>query len=725
MTDNAPAKPIILPKIRKGLKLTFSDYDLDGKPQWLIHDVGRNKFFIIGWLEYELLNRWDLGTAQELLDAVNNETTLNVDMADLENLVKFLANNFLLKRSGYEIHHHAEEQQLFKNDNLFHWLITYYLFFRIPLVHPDKFLVQTKKLADFLFNRKTLYFMTFLGIVATYQISMKWELFTHTFTSLISWQGLALYLVVFILCKMCHELGHAYMCRHYGIPVPTLGVAFLVFWPVLYTDTTLSWSLDSKARMRIALAGIWVETYVTIIAALIWCNTDNTTLQTICYLVVAVNWVASLLINVSPFMRFDGYYVLSDFLRLPNLQPRAFAITRWQIRRWLFGWEDPPPEKFSRHLQNILIIYSITTWVYRLALYAGIAVLVYHFFIKLLGIVLFGIELYYFILGPFVNEARTWIILKDRFKWNIHTITTSIVASCIVILFFLPIHQTIEIPGTLSYLHRFLIAPEEGVIATEIPPIGSEVEADKPIIVIDSESLNNDLKSTYLEYQKSLSELRRASVDKKFSHQKDIMLSEIEKQQSKYEKTRSAIDKLQLTVPFNGKIIELAPDLHKGNIVMKNQWLGDVTQPNFTKVEAFASQIDMGYLKKDLEGYFYPKNLSYPRIPVKVAYIETLNVNELNCNFSQELKQNKNDDAFVDTPCYNASELGGEIATYTTDDGKYVPANSIFRIFLIAEQPVKITQIERGTVVLETKSSSYAYRFFYKLKTLLVEQSGF
>jgi putative peptide zinc metalloprotease protein len=718
-------KPSKLKKLRKGLKLTFSDYDLDGKPQWLIHDAGRNKFFIIGWLEYELLKRWDLGTAEALIASTDRETTLHVEMSDIENLSHFLSNHFLFKQSGYEIHNAADEQEIFRNDNLFHWLITYYLFFRIPLLHPDKFLLHTRIIADFLFSRYTLYFMTLLGVVAIYQVSMQWSDFTHTFTSLISWQGLFLYMIVFTVCKMCHELGHAYMCRSYGVPVPTLGVAFLVFWPVLYTDTTLSWSLNSKARLRIALAGIWVETYVTIIAALVWCNTHNTTLQTVCYMVVAVNWTASLLINVSPFMRFDGYYVLSDFLRMPNLQPRAFALTRWQMRRWLFNWSDPPPEKFSPHLHHILVIYSIVTWLYRLILYMGIAVLVYHFFIKLLGIVLFGVELYYFILGPFVNEAKTWYKLKDRFSWNINTIITTSIAGFLVILFFLPIHETISIPGTMGYAHRFLVAPDDGMIATKIPAIGTTVKADKPIIVINSELLDNDLKATYLEYTKSISELRRSAVDAKYAHQKDIMLSEIRKQQAKYEKLHSALEKLTLAIPFDGVIIDLAPDLHEGDMVMKNQWLGDVAEPHTTKIEAFAPQVDINSIKKNQAGYFYPHNLSYPRVPVKVASIELLNTSDLNCNFSQELKQDRSEEITVDTPCYNASELGGEIPTYTTDSGEYVPVTSVYRVVLIAEKPVDLKQVERGTVILKTIPRSYAYRFIYKLKKILIEQSGF
>jgi len=462
MTENeivpTPPAPQKLPKLRKGLVITFNDYDLDGKPQWLIHDAGRNKFFIIGWIEYEILKRWEQGTAEAIIESISNETTLEVDNNDIENLTRFLANHFLFKQSGYQISHTAKEQQLFKNDNYLHWLVNYYLFFRIPLWHPDKFLCRTKAVANFIFSPYTLYFMIVLGILAIYQLGLQWDSFTHTFSSIISFQGALLYMMVFVVCKLLHELGHAYMCRSFGIPVPTLGVAFLVFWPVLYTDTTLSWSLNSKARMRIALAGMWVETYVTIIAALIWCNTTNVTLQTVCYLVVAVNWVASLLINVSPFMRFDGYYVLADFLKMPNFQPRAFALTRWQLRCWLFGWNDPPPEKFSKNLHYFLVIYSLTTWIYRLIIYIGIAFLVYHFFIKLLGIILFIIELHYFILAPFVNEFKAWLAMREKFHWNTHTIVTASITILLCLYPFLPTYQTVKLPGTIQKITQLPIS---------------------------------------------------------------------------------------------------------------------------------------------------------------------------------------------------------------------------------------------------------------------------
>src|SRR5688572_27094768 len=117
-TENPNSLPEKLPELRKGLNITFSDYDLDGKPQWLIYDSGRNKFFVIGWSEYELLKRWDLYSPEKLVEAVNNETKLHVELADVENLLKFLKYNYLVQQSGHQIYKDAKTQKIFKDENV-------------------------------------------------------------------------------------------------------------------------------------------------------------------------------------------------------------------------------------------------------------------------------------------------------------------------------------------------------------------------------------------------------------------------------------------------------------------------------------------------------------------------------------------------------------------------------------------------------------------------------
>ncbi len=724
-TNKPQGPPPRLPKLRKGLTYTFNDYDYDGKPQWLIHDAGRNKFFIIGWPEYEMLMRWHLSDPEDLIYAVNDETTLNIDINDLGNLVQFLAYNYLIDQSSKRILETAGDQSLFKEDNAFSWLVSHYLFFRIPLWHPDKFLTRTMAFGRFLFSRYLFYIMIFLGIVALYQISAKWELFTGTFPSVISLRGLFFYFIAFTVVKVMHEAGHAYKCKQYNVPVPACGLAFLVFWPVLYTDTTLSWTLNSKKRMRIALAGIQVETYVTILAALIWCNTDNLTLQTICYVTITVNWFASVLINVSPFMRFDGYYVLSDFLKMPNLQYRAFALTRWQLRVWMFGWQDPPPEEFSRKMHNILITYSIITWLYRLSLYLGIALLVYYMFFKALGIILFLIEIYYFVLEPFVREIRTWIFFKDKFSFNTRTKITVSVAVALVAIFFIPFSESVELPATMHYAHQFIFSPEDGLIIKALPRPGTQVQANQIIAEVSSPALEYGLARSELQYQQLMSAARRSAVDPNHAKDKGAIASNLNKKRSEYNKLYEMRKKLTIKVPFNGVVVDAATDLNIGSYVSKNEWLGDIIDPSEVDVEAYISQIDLNLLKPGQTGYFYPEDFSQPKVAVVLNQIEPLNPTQLACQYSTKITPSNNKRAIIETPCYNSSEFGGEIPTYITDKGDYVPVNSVHRATFIVEKTSKLSYIQRGHVVVTTSSRSYAYRFFYTLKSILIQESEF
>lgn len=725
MTINRQNKNMRFPRIRSGIDVVFNDYDHEGKPQWVIHDSGRNKFFLIGWVEYEILQRWKLGSIDEIIDRINKETTLSIESHDVENFFDFLKRNYLIEMSGYEIHKQANDQHLFKTDNWISWLISNYLFFRIPLVQPDDFLTKTRIVAKIMFSRYLAYIMMVLATIGLYQLSGRWDDFTHTFASVFTLRGMLFAMGAFVIIKLCHELGHAYMCKSYGIPVPTLGLAFLVFWPVLYTDTTLSWALNNKERLRIAAAGVWMETYVVIIALLIWCNTDNQTLKTICYVTITVNWIASILINVSPFMRFDGYYIFADLLKMPNLSFRAFALTRWQIRRVLFGWNDPPPEKFTKRMHYLLVIYSIFTWIYRLIIYFGIALLVYHFFAKVVGIILFLIEIYFFILGPFFSEFQYWYANRSKFSFNLHTKISLSILGILFILFILPFKHSVEFPSTLSYTHQFLYSPEAGILETPIPPNGTEVKANQPIAVINSKQLNQALFETQLEYEKTVSQLRRSAVNQQYIGEKNILLSDIKKLRSEYQRLLKLQDRLVLKVPFNGILVESDHDLHPGTYVMKDQWIADIIKPNSLVIEAFVSQIDINNVQIGSKGFFYAHDLSVPAIPVRVISIETLQSRELECRYSPELKQNKNEQTVIETPCYNASELGGEIPAYQSDKGGFVPTLSVYRVILHTDNDVNLRHVERGNVILESKARSYAYLTFYKFKSIFIEQFGF
>src|SRR5690606_11708462 len=124
-----------------------------------------------------------------------------------------------------------------------------------------------------------------------------------------SLEGFLLYGLTLVLVKSAHELGHALVSQRLGCRVASMGVAFLVMFPVLYTDTTDAWKLQSRRdRLRIVTAGVRTELYLALIATFLWGVLPDGSLRSAAFFIATTSWVTSVLVNISPFMRFDGYY---------------------------------------------------------------------------------------------------------------------------------------------------------------------------------------------------------------------------------------------------------------------------------------------------------------------------------------------------------------------------------------------------------------------------------
>jgi putative peptide zinc metalloprotease protein len=176
-----------------------------------------------------------------------------------------------------------------------------------------------------------------------------------------------------------------------------------------YTDTNESWRLtDPRQRLQVASAGILTELVLAAWATAAWALLPDGPLRTATFFLATTSWIATLAINASPFMRFDGYFILSDALDMPNLHERCFALARWRLRETLFALGEEPPELLPPRQARWMIGFAWCTWLYRLVLFIGIALLVYHLFFKLLGVFLFAVEIAWFILRPLRTELRAW-----------------------------------------------------------------------------------------------------------------------------------------------------------------------------------------------------------------------------------------------------------------------------------------------------------------------------
>ena len=168
---------------------------------------------------------------------------------------------------------------------------------------------------------------------------------------------------MFLVIKVFHELGHGLTCKRFGGEVHDMGILVLCMFPCLYCNISDAWIMEKRSRrMWISAAGIVTEIVIASLAAIVWWSTGPGAVNSIACRVMIVAGVSSVLMNGNPLMKWDGYYILSDILGMPNL--RANSVTyMWQfVRKYILGLPTPAAGPFTRARLIHLVYGAVSTW---------------------------------------------------------------------------------------------------------------------------------------------------------------------------------------------------------------------------------------------------------------------------------------------------------------------------------------------------------------------------
>lgn len=246
------------------------------------------------------------------------------------------------------------------------------LAWRIPLINPSAWLDRLRVLPNLLFSRGAFAVWLMLAVMLlmlTLQHGPK--LWAHAQLWLATPRYVTLALLLFIPIKLLHELAHGLAVRRWGGQVREAGVTLMLLMPVPYVDASSASSfVQRRHRVVVGAAGIMAEISLAALALPLWLWLEDGWLRDGAFVTLVIAGVSTLLFNVNPLQRLDGYYILTDTLGLPNLGPRSRNWWLNTLRRRLLKLPGVEPMAVARGETFWLAIYAPLAWLYLLLIAA-------------------------------------------------------------------------------------------------------------------------------------------------------------------------------------------------------------------------------------------------------------------------------------------------------------------------------------------------------------------
>jgi putative peptide zinc metalloprotease protein len=710
MTTPGPGlEAVVAPALREDLYLHPGARE-GTDDHWLIYDPIAHRYHEIDDSAYQILRHWRGNLRLDALAAhLASQMTEQLLLQDLYQLTMMLdqAGLFCEPIAGWKS---VYKKQQDSRHGPIAWLLHNYLFIRVPLLKPDAFLQHTLPVARLFASRAVLVTIIMMGLAGLFMASRQFDTFSHTFLFFFSLEGAVGYALALFFVKIFHELGHAYMAKHFGCRVPTMGIAFLVLAPVLYTDVTDTWRLQShRQRMLVSAAGMMVEIAIAAIATFLWAFLPDGVLKSVCFFVATASWLLSLAINLSPLMRFDGYYLLSDYWRISNLQPRAFALLRWSIREILFNLQAPCPEEWPSRRRVMIVFYALAVCIYRLGLFIGIALVVYHMTqVKMLGILLFAVEILWFVAKPIVSEIKIWWGLRNQIRQRRRYQFSGAAAALAVLAIAVPWPHRVELPAVMEPVSvQRIVTPVAAQLKQILVKAGDYVKPGDILFKLESPKLALDLLLARTNHDlASLRKARRVAdqLDRNETIVIDQELASLDEQMAGYRRLQ---DELTMRATVAGIIQDVTPDLHVERWMGKDEELALVVADSGHQVRGYVQEDFVAALQPGALGQFIPDEPLTAKSGVRLASISAGGVSVL------------------DLP-YLSSTNGGAIAVNEDKDKGPVPVDAQYQFIMTTDtdQPVTLPVL-RGVVRIDANPESIVSRTAKRAVAVLIRESGF
>lgn len=391
-----------------------------------------------------------------------------------------------------------------------------FLYFRVPVWDPDDFLAAV----DGVLRRWPRWLIP--GIWLAGMLAGLYVVVTHVDAiadrsqGVFAWTNLPWLYACMAVMKMVHEICHGLVCRRYGGEVHSFGLMFLVTTPLPYVDVTASWSFPNRwHRMLVSGAGMIADLFMAAIGAVVWAATGPGLVNSLAFNVMMIGSISSLVFNGNPLLRFDAYYVLADYLDIPNFYQKSQQYWTYLADRYLLGTHAAQAPVDERGERMWFVLYAPVSFVYRLVVSFAVTVLVMDLWFGL-GVVVMGITLYMLLLGP-LWKGLVHLSGQRVQAHRARALTGAglVAAGLAVIVFWVPFPHSIIAQGVVQHSREsVLYAPTDARLERAVMGNGQAVTRADALMWFDDAPLALEIEQVRLELDELLAFQRLAVANR-------------------------------------------------------------------------------------------------------------------------------------------------------------------------------------------------------------------
>ncbi len=573
-------------------ELVFRLQTFCGKQCYVVEDPASARFFRIGLVEYAFISRLDgRRTIGEVLrDTIQSRADCVFTPSDALAICQWVVRSGLTRDESTEspgaVPAVAGSRRRGGRISP--------LSVQVPLFHPDRFFQRLEPWLTWCFSFPALIGWLFVVCWAVRDVVAHHHQLSDASSRVLAaenwiWLGLA-----WIVLKIIHEGGHAVACRRFGGEVREAGVIFILLAPLAYVDVTSSWRLRSKwARIAVAAAGMYVEVFLAAVATLVWAHVAPGAMKQVCLNMMITASVMTVLFNANPLMRFDGYYILSDLLELPNLYASGQQYVRYVSRKLLFGIRSNRPT-FNGYRGMFIRVYGVASWIWRNLVFWSL-VLTAATLLKGAGIVLSFLAITMWLLAMVrrmvgfacrdSGESPSWI------RFAVVGGGASGLAICALVL--VPWPGAVTAPAIVQYAPETAVRTEcDGFVRAIHVHDGAYIELGQTLVVIRNDELEHELAELELGIEQSRLKRRihQRQGEMAKAQAESEQLRSLEKQLSD---KRDEMDHLIVRAPCAGKVVGRNLDALEGTFLSKGHYVLSIGNESAKEVRLSIAQPDI------------------------------------------------------------------------------------------------------------------------------------